>query len=161
MRIDRLRLPAFRNLIDFEIDFNQRASRQVVVGRNGVGKSNLLEALVRIFRDLDLEEESTFGYEIEYECRGLAIRIHCRQSEGVAAGRLRFVRTYELELEGSREELGKTIFVALSESDFYKRNRPLDGAPNPRRLLPSYVFGYYSGDISRFQHIFERHAERY
>jgi recombinational DNA repair ATPase RecF len=49
MRIDRLKLPRFRNLIDFEVDFNQESSRQVIVGRNGVGKSNLLEAITRIF----------------------------------------------------------------------------------------------------------------
>ena len=66
MRIDRLLLSEYKNLINFEVDFDETSSRQVVVGRNGVGKSNLLEALTRIFRDLDLEEDSQFGYEIEY-----------------------------------------------------------------------------------------------
>ena len=62
MRIDRLYLPNYRNLIDFEVDFDQTSVRQVIVGRNGVGKSNLLEALTWIFRDLDLEDESGFAY---------------------------------------------------------------------------------------------------
>ena len=61
MRIDRLHLPHFRNLVDFEVDFDQTSVRQVIVGRNGIGKSNLLEALTWIFRDLDLEEESAFA----------------------------------------------------------------------------------------------------
>jgi recombinational DNA repair ATPase RecF len=61
MRIDRLFLKEFRNLIEFEVDFDQTSTRQVIVGRNGIGKSNLLEALNRIFRDLDLKEESEFG----------------------------------------------------------------------------------------------------
>lgn len=75
MRIDRLALTDFKNLIDFEVDFDVTSTRQVVVGRNGVGKSNLLESLTRIFRDLDLEEDSEFGYEIEYLCNGHFIKV--------------------------------------------------------------------------------------
>src|SRR5882672_11457209 len=75
MRIDRLYLADFRNLVDFEVDFDQTSKRQVIVGRNGVGKSNLLEALTWIFRDLDLEEESAFAYEIEYLCNQHCIKI--------------------------------------------------------------------------------------
>lgn len=55
MRVDRLYLENFKNLKNFSVDFDVTSSRQVVVGRNGVGKSNLLEALIWIFRDLDLE----------------------------------------------------------------------------------------------------------
>jgi len=57
MRIDRLHLRDFRILKNFEVDFDVTSPRQVVVGRNGVGKSNLMEALAWIFRELDLEED--------------------------------------------------------------------------------------------------------
>src|ERR1022692_2699001 len=80
MRIDRLALADFRNLVDFKVDFDETSNRQVVVGRNGVGKSNLLEALTWIFRDLDLEEESGFGYDIEYQCNVHFVRIECVQT---------------------------------------------------------------------------------
>jgi ATPase subunit of ABC transporter with duplicated ATPase domains len=80
MRIDRLSLTNFRNLVDFEVYFDETSTRQVVVGRNGVGKSNLLEALTRIFRDLDLEEESEFGYEIEYLCNAYFVKVQSRQT---------------------------------------------------------------------------------
>ena len=46
MRVDRLYLKGFKNLKDFEVDFDVTSPRQVVVGRNGVGKSNLLERLL-------------------------------------------------------------------------------------------------------------------
>jgi len=39
----------------------------VVVGSNGSGKSNVLEALVSIFRNLDLGEAPDFSYEIKYK----------------------------------------------------------------------------------------------
>jgi ABC-type multidrug transport system ATPase subunit len=71
------------------------------------------------------------------------------------------LRTYEVENEGDKAGTGEKLFAAINESDFYKMNRPVDKNPNPLRLLPRYVFGYYSGDLSRFQHIFERHEEKY
>ena len=49
----------------------------------------------------------------------------------------------------------------MSESEFFRRNRPIGHDPNPERLLPLYVFGYYSGTITRFAKIFEKHEERY
>lgn len=39
----------------------------VLLGRNGAAKSNLLEAIITIFRDIDLGAKSSFGFEIEYE----------------------------------------------------------------------------------------------
>ena len=53
MRIDWLKLPRFRNLREFEINFDESQPTTVVLGRNGSGKSNLIEALVEIFRDLE------------------------------------------------------------------------------------------------------------
>jgi predicted ATPase len=169
MRIDRLFLKDFRNLIDFEVDFDQSSCRQVIVGRNGVGKSNLLEALTRIFRDLDLEEESGFAYEIEYLCNQNCIKISCTQTN-ITECKIdpyiakRFARKYWLAAE---EECSKLLreapkpYVAVEESDFFRSNRPIKNEPNPKRLLPQYVFGYYSGAITRFAKIFERHEENY
>ncbi len=162
MRIDRLRLPKFRNLVDFEVDFHEESSRQVIVGRNGVGKSNLLEAIVRIFRDLDLEEPSTFPYEIEYLCRGRSVRIaNYELAEKSTAGSVRYQRRYEVAGSGTKDLLGEQHHMPISEADFYRRNRRVNADTNPERLLPSYVFGYYSGDLARFEDIFEKHEEMY
>ncbi|MFC1761024.1 AAA family ATPase [Planctomycetota bacterium] len=104
MRIDRLWLKDFKNLKDFEVDFDESSTRQVVIGRNGVGKSNLLEALTWIFRDLDLEEPSTFTYEIEYLCNGHYIKItntQTNEEQCTADPRIEplFKRTYAIPLE--------------------------------------------------------------
>jgi predicted ATPase len=169
MRIDRLYLANFRNLVDFEVDFDQTSVRQVVVGRNGVGKSNLLEALTWIFRDLDWEEESQFAYKIEYLCNQHCIRIACVQSnveECKAKPNLpkRFKRQYWTALEADCLALhagaGKP-YEEMSEKEFFRSNYPLGEQPNPDRLLPLYVFGYYSGAVSRFSRIFEKHEEKY
>lgn len=162
MRIDRLKLPSYKNLIDFEVDFDQGSPRQVIVGRNGVGKSNLLEAIVRIFRDLDLEEASSFEYEIEYFCRGRAVRVaNSAQQSTNKVGTKAFSRTYEVADHKQSDLLPEKHYLPISEPDFYRRNRRIGLQANPDRLLPSYVFGYYSGDISRFEGIFERHEGKY
>jgi predicted ATPase len=169
MRIDRLALTHFRNLVDFEVDFDETSIRQVVVGRNGVGKSNLLEALTQIFRDLDLEEDSDFGYEIEYLCNSHFVKIEsaqtnieeCKKSPAVVP---QFRRQYWIAEETQSQNLferGTRSYERISEGDFFRRNRPINLQPNSDRLLPLYVFGYYSGTISRFAKIFEKHEERY
>lgn len=169
MRIDRLALTDFKNLVAFEVDFDETSTRQVVVGRNGVGKSNLLEALTWIFRDLDLEEDSDFGYEIEYLCNQYFVKIQsvhtnildCKSNPNSPR---QFKRQYWTASEA--ECASGTVRAArpyekIAESDFFRKNRPVNQQPNPERLLPLYVFGYYSGVISRFAKIFEKHEERY
>ena len=84
MRVDWLYLKDFRNLYDFEMDFDLSSERQVVVGRNSVGKSNVLEALAWIFRDLDLEEDSGFEYKIkEWAKRGQS---RCKENKSCNLG---------------------------------------------------------------------------
>ena len=169
MRIDRLMLTDFKNLINFEVDFDETSNRQIIVGRNGVGKSNLVEALTRIFRDLDLEEDSEFAYEIEYLCNGYFIKIEafqtnkedCESNPNIPR---QFKRQYWIV---SEEECAGLLtgmprpYDQITEAEFFRRNRPVKQQPNPDRLLPLYVFGYYSGAISRFAKIFEKHEEKY
>ena len=79
-----------------------------------------MEAIVRIFRDLDLEEESTFPFEIEYICRGKSVRIVCDEGVGAEpASRTRFARRFDVELEGSQSALGEKVFLPLSEPEFF------------------------------------------
>ena len=72
MHLQRLKLGAFRNLRDLEVRFTesatdtagdvQRLKSHAVIGPNGTGKSNLIEAIVAIFRDLDLNREPAFCF---------------------------------------------------------------------------------------------------
>lgn len=76
MRLDYLKIGSakvspthqFKNLKDVCIDFDENESITVVIGWNGTGKSNVLEALAIIFRDLILKmKEPAFAYELKYE----------------------------------------------------------------------------------------------
>ena len=75
MRLEKLRIPVYRNLRDFEIDFDERQPTTVLIGRNGTGKSNLFEAIVEIFRDLELGRAPSFAYTLDYVCREQKIKL--------------------------------------------------------------------------------------
>ena len=65
MKLDRLSLPNYRNLRSFEIDFDESQPTTVLIGRNGLGKSYLLEAIVEIFRELELGNAPSFAYQLQ------------------------------------------------------------------------------------------------
>jgi predicted ATPase len=176
MRIDRLHIQSFGNLGDFEVDFHVTSWRQVVVGRNGVGKSNLLEAITWIFRDLDLEKDPSFGYEIEYHCNNHYVRIKSTLIKAEKEGDGQYKRTYWVAAATAQpsESITDRPYVELKQSEFYKLNRPVEEehalespsgrrpkVPNPKRLLPLYVVGYYSGVSQRLYEAFEAHEKRY
>jgi len=74
MRIDSLQIKSpWKNLGDFSIDFDEHRDIAVIIGKNGSAKSNLLEALITIFRDLDLKEPCSFAYEIKYVIEGTKV----------------------------------------------------------------------------------------
>jgi len=131
MRIDRVRIKNFKNLKDATIDFDESQTTSVVIGKNGAGKSNLLEALVIIFRDLDLDENTTmFDYEIVYHCKGNNVLITNEDGK----------RTIKV----NGEIIAKNKFKI--EKDEY---------------LPSNVFAYYSGNEKRMEEHFEKHQEKF
>ena len=132
MRLDRLRLTGFKNLRDFEIDFDQGELSTVLIGENGTGKSNVIEALVTIFRDLDLGDPTPFPYSVSYSCHGRRIEIDNR----IVAS-------------------GTTIKV-----DGRPLTRPAF-ADQRHTLLPDNVFGYYSGASRRLEQLFDAHQSRY
>lgn len=135
MKIRRIKIDSFKNLREFEVNFDVASLATVVLGQNGAGKSNLLEALVVIFRDLDLGEPPQFRYELSYECRGRSILVVA--AEAGDAGSIR------VEVDGQ----------PLSYSSFWRDPE--------RRYLPSNVFGYYSGPSARFESHFAKHQEQF
>ena len=134
MRLDRLKIPVYRNLRGFEIDFDESQATTVLLGQNGTGKSNLIEALVEIFRELELGAVPGFSYELDYVCRDQAIHID--------ADPQRKRGPLNVSVDGKR--ITKKAFQ--EEIDTY---------------LPSYVFAYYSGWSSRLEQHFDRSTRRH
>ncbi|SMD19979.1 AAA family ATPase [Rhizobium sp. RU36D] len=147
MQLLHLVIPHFRNLRGVVIDFATRLSlgphtptevaeksirTHALIGQNGTGKSNLIEALITIFRDVDLDREVALDYTLEYEIRGRRVRI-----QGDKAKQKRpFVW-----VDGKSVSQGHLL-----------RNR---------ELLPSHIFAYYSGRNERIEALFQEHQRRF
>lgn len=143
MQLVRIQIAKFRNLRGLDIAFDQhfqapdRAAGKPIqshalIGQNGTGKSNLIEALIIIFRDVDLDRDATFDYELDYLIRDRAVKIRA----DLSAQKRPFVWVDdEVESQG-----------------FLLRNR---------ELLPSHIFAYYSGRNERIEALFQEHQRRF
>jgi Recombinational DNA repair ATPase (RecF pathway) len=75
MKINSIYIKKYKNLINSYISFSQNSNSFIVIGENGSGKSNLIEAISIIFRNIDLDEPPEFEFEIKYEIRKRKIEI--------------------------------------------------------------------------------------
>lgn len=68
MRLEKLKINTrFKNLENFEIDFSNKEGITVLIGNNGSGKSNILEAISSVFAGLyDNKYNPIFNYELSY-----------------------------------------------------------------------------------------------
>jgi energy-coupling factor transporter ATP-binding protein EcfA2 len=141
MRLEEVTIGEFKNLRDLHIEFDEGSPYTVLVGENGAGKSNLIEALSLIFRNLDLDQEAPFTYSMKYQCRDHDIEVRAETDR------------YPLFRAKRRSE---TEFSELARKRFMAEDH--DGRPIYR---PAFVFGYYSGPSDRLASIFEKHQERF
>ena len=153
MQLERLRINNFRNLRDFEITFTGSATdtdgterefkSHAVIGQNGSGKSNMIEAIVTIFRDLDLNLPASLDYELDYEVRGYRIQIQASVGESPS-----------VLIDGKAVEAWKL-------SDTHRKSPETDKPErgSARLFLPSHVFTYYSGKNERLESLFRQHQK--
>jgi predicted ATPase len=141
MRLDEVTIDEFKNLRGLHVNFDESSPYTVLVGENGAGKSNLIEALTLIFRNLDLDLEPPFSYHLKYRCRDHDVEIRT-DPKGVSRFWIRPTR------EGDYLEITKRQFLAEDEE-----GRPL--------YRPTFVFGYYSGPSDRLAVLYEKHRERF
>lgn len=147
MQLLRIRIPAFRNLRELNIAFETHLQpvasapanalpkpirSHALIGQNGTGKSNLIEALITLFRDVDLDRDAAFDYTLEYRIRGHEVRIE--------ADTAKQKRPY-VWVDGKAESQGHLL--------------------KNRELLPAHIFAYYSGRNERIEALFQEHQRRF
>lgn len=162
MQLRYLAIPRFRNLRDAKLTFATQLEAtpgrpdetarpirsHALIGQNGTGKSNLIEALITIFRNIDLNlpsetlDKQPLDYTLEYEIRGHIVRIQADTQKQ----RLPYVW-----VDGEQVN-----------QEYLNKNDP-DGKDERRgpRLLPSHVFAYYSGRNERVELLFQEHLRRF
>lgn len=145
MRLKRLWIQRFRNLENFEITFEADSPYSVLVGQNGSGKSNLFEALLKIFDHLERRQYPPFAYSLSYHCRGNLVEIDSNPAKK------RFRTVVHLTPAGSPQERKRQHLESLYS----------DPTTPGQRFLPEFVFGYYSGFCDRFQSPFVSYRQSY
>lgn len=131
MRLDRVYIDGFKNLKQVTVEFDKRPLTTVIIGQNGAGKSNLIEAITSIFRWQDLRRnEPKFHYQIDYRLDG--VKVSLSNVPGTVA----------ISVNGQE--------VKRAEFERHKS-----------KWFPDLVFGYYSGGSRRLETLFDSHQRRY
>lgn len=131
MRLDRVYIDGFKNLKQAEVNFDESHLTTVIIGQNGTGKSNLIEAIVDVFRFTDLNKVAPrFLYEVDYRLDGKHIRLSNL--------------TGSATITCNGEKVSRTVFNKDKAAYF-----------------PDLVFGYYSGGSRRLEQLFDSHQRNY
>lgn len=139
MKIRRLKVTDYKN-VTTDIILNASLIT-LMVGQNGMGKSNLIEILLLIFDELNQlaagrrprpDEVVLTDYVLEYECRG-------HQYKAIKDRGL-------LTLWEANNLLGDGHEVMISKIPF--------------AALPSQIIGYYSGENKRVRSLVAKHIKR-
>lgn len=147
MKVRRLKIAEYKNIKELELTFSSSLI-SLLIGKNGVGKSNLIEILALIFRGLDLcnsEEKliewprhgDNFEYEIDYSCKSQEIRI----ISSVESFQALLLTTVD------EEEVATEIPIAQFLNE------------KAESYLPDYIIGYYSGENKRIHEIIRPYTE--
>lgn len=172
MRLDKLTIGSakdspthqFKNLKNVTIDFDQDHWVTVVIGWNGTGKSNVLEALAIIFRDLIAQERKpAFAFQLAYRMgAGENVRhIH------IDADPDRDKEPFTIHVATDAEARGEGTLIPLMDGEapvsaLRGKAIKLTAFLNAdSEYLPRYVFSYYSGEGSRMYDIFEPYLKDY
>ncbi|MEL4428332.1 AAA family ATPase [Shewanella mangrovisoli] len=172
MRLDKLTIGSakdspthqFKNLKNVTIDFDQDHWVTVVIGWNGTGKSNVLEALAIIFRDLIAQERKpAFAFQLAYRMgSGDSLRhIH------IDADPDRDKEPFTIHVATDAEARGEGTLIPLMDGEdpvsALRGNAiKLTAFLNAdSEYLPRYVFSYYSGESPRMHEVFLPYLEKY
>jgi predicted ATPase len=180
MRLDKLTIGSakdspthqFKNLKNVTIDFDQDHWMTVVIGWNGAGKSNVLEALATIFRDLiAMKRIPSFAFKLRYRMGSdeTLRHIYIDSDPDRRGDPFQFYSGSAQEIEEVMSTLQDGLFGhALQEQIQGKTHKLskirvhlLDFLKEDSEYLPRYVFSYYSGESERMLNIFKPYLEKY
>ncbi|GAK84519.1 hypothetical protein JCM19238_2086 [Vibrio ponticus] len=133
MKLKQLEIPNHKGFVDFVTTFDESSPITTIIGVNGVGKSNLIEIIVSIFRAIELGESTPFDYSLSYECRGHDIEV-------------RYV--------GAVKE-SCYVLIDREKKSFAHLKRMAN------EYLPQNIFTYYSGTNERVEQLFTKHQTRF
>ncbi|HET6432557.1 AAA family ATPase [Dyella sp.] len=172
MRLDKVTLGSpkdspthrFKNLKNVTIDFDQDHWVTVVIGWNGTGKSNVLEAIAIIFRDLIAKKRMPeFVFQLAYRMGNGDATMHIHIDADPDRKKEPFVIHVATDAEARGEG---TLISSFDDQEQISAKRgkkiKLTALHSDEHLyLPRYVFSYYSGESLRMHDVFRPYLESY
>lgn len=170
MRLDKLIIGSpkdspthhFKNLKNVSIDFDQEHWITVVIGWNGTGKSNVLEAVATIFRDLiQRNRRPAFAFNLEYRISKGADTIHVNIDADPDRERDALIVHVATDPEAKGEDSLVPLIGGGSETSALRGKKLSLKAffDFEAKFLPRYVFAYYSGESDRLYQVFRPYLE--
>ena len=173
MRLDKFKIgsakdsPAhsYKNLKDISFDFDEKHWVTVVIGWNGTGKSNVLEALSIIFRELispskPNKPQIDFAFDLSYEIgKGeKARKVFLENDPDRKSEPLKVRVSYSKEwVQG--DPVKSATFDLFSEHKYVEVR--LSAFLKDPDNLPRFVFSYYSGESDRLQNVYSPYLTKY
>ena len=154
----------FKNLKNVTIDFDQDHWVTVLIGWNGTGKSNVLEAVAIIFRDLIRKKRRpAFAFVLKYRMGNGDDTLHIEINADPDRAKDPFIIYVATDAEA--RDVGKlTPFVEGEPEISAQRGKQIKlnaFLKEDARHLPRYVFSYYSGESTRMYEVFLPYLEDY
>jgi energy-coupling factor transporter ATP-binding protein EcfA2 len=135
MKLRRIWIDGYKNLKQCEIAFDQQPLLNAVIGSNGSGKSNLVEAILHILIDVYFRRPPPFDFDFQFESQGREVRLTGRE------------RRLAVEVDG----------IAMPITRFIRSLRE-----GPAQVYyPQLTFVYYSGECRRVRHLLNRYRRHF
>lgn len=173
MRLDKLTIGSakdspthqFKNLKNVSIDFDQDHWVTVVIGWNGTGKSNVLEALAIIFRDLIAKKRTpAFAFQLAYRMGAGENLRHVHIDADPDREKNAFLIRVADAKQIRQNNLSHSVLDFGDDADKSPRGEPIKLTAflnADAEYLPRYVFSYYSGESPRMHEVFRPYLESY
>jgi len=134
MRLVHLWVNDYKNLRGCEIDFTQPSLLNAVIGRNGSGKSNLIEALLHVLIGFYFKKSPPFDFRFEFEAQ-----------------------ERKVILEGKDRRLSVRVDGESKSIDYFAE-RLRDGS---QVYYPELTLVYYSGACQRVRRLLKRYEREF
>lgn len=142
MKILSLKVDRYKNLKNIDLSFDPNHLVTLLVGRNGLGKSNLIEILALIFRDLrELDQLEAFE-QWPYKLNHFSYILSYRKGDKI----FRFQCAPGLFQVSIKSTESGPDFEEVKFKDFIKSRND---------FLPRFILGYYSGENKRLGEVIQ------
>ena len=131
MKLGHLWIKNYKNVRNCKIEFAQASLITAIIGSNGSGKSNLIEAILHILIGVYFKKAPPFEFEFQYEAQGRNVLLQCERGKLLA------------EVDGAQVPIRR----------FAERLREGPAQVN----YPELTFVYYSGECQRVRDLIKRY----